>query len=74
MVLRNDKFEIENPGFNAFEPSSYEENLIHTGRHLAAVGIFTMKDDLARSLYHRRVQPFSRKEKIHAREKTFAGR
>jgi len=74
MVLRNEKFEIENPGFNALEPSSYEENIIHTERHLVGVRTFTVKDELARSLYHRRVQPFSRKEKIDAREKTFARR
>jgi hypothetical protein len=72
MVLRNDKFEIENLIFNALEPSSYD--VIQTGRHLAGVRIFTGKDELARSLHHRRVQPFSRKEKIDAREKTFAGR
>ncbi len=43
MVLRNDKFKIENPGFNAFEPSSYEENVIHTERHFAGVRTFTIK-------------------------------
>ncbi len=74
MVLRNEEFEIENLIFNALEPSSDEENIIHTERHLAGVRTFTVKDELARSLYHRRVQPFSRKEKLDAREKAFAGR
>lgn len=74
MVLRNDKFEIENAGFNALEPSSDEENVIHTERRLAGVHTFTVEDELARSLYHRRVQPFSKKGEDHAREKTFAGR
>jgi hypothetical protein len=51
MVLRNDKVEIKNPGFNALEPSSDEEIAIHTERHLdGGVLSHTVKDDLARSL------------------------
>jgi hypothetical protein len=73
MVLRNDKFEIENPGFNALEHANCEENAIHSERHLAGVRIFTVKDD--GSFAPPQTRPTIPEERrIDAREKTFAGR